>query len=193
MRRRWRWIAVAGGLGALCAGPLQPYRQALFTDQGPERILVLGGDVDRERVGLKLARQMRLPLVVSGGSNPEYAHWLMEEEGLSEGQVVLDYRASDTLGNFTSLVDDLQRDRVQHVLLVTSEDHLPRALMVGSVVAGSRGIRLTGVPVACSDRCELESAGKRWGDGLRALAWVLTGHDLKPWARAQWDRLLSRP
>ena len=191
--RRWVWFGLAAGLGVVCAGPLQPYRQALFTQQSPQRILVLGGDVDRERVGLKLARQMQLPLVVSGGSNPEYAHWLMEEEGLEEGQVVLDYRAADTLGNFTSLVDDLQREGIRHVLLVTSEDHLPRAMTVGSVVAGSRGIRLSGVPVACARPCRPESPGKRWGDGLRALAWVLTGRDLKPWARDHWGRLLSSP
>ena len=193
MSLRWIGIGAAGVLGVLCAGPLVPYRQALFSSAPPERILVLGGDVDRERVGLKLARRLALPLVVSGGSNPEYAHWLMEEEGLSPGQVVLDYRAVDTLGNFTSLVDDLHREGVKHVLLVTSEDHLPRALTVGTVVAGSRGIRLTGVPVACRSVCLEESAGKRWGDGLRALAWVLTGQDVKPWARAQLERLVIRP
>ena len=193
MARRWWWFAVIAGLGAVSAGPLQPYRQALFTQQAPQMILVLGGDVDRERVGLKLARQMQLPLVVSGGSNPEYAQWLMQEEGLKEGQVALDYRAADTLENFTSLVDDLKRDGISHVLLVTSEDHLPRAMTVGSVVAGSRGIRLSGVPVACAPPCGPESPGKRWSDGLRALAWVLTGRDLKPWARTQLGRLLSSP
>ena len=193
MALRWIGIGAAGVLGVLCAGPLVPYRQALFSAAPPGRILVLGGDVDRERAGLKLARRLALPLVVSGGSNPEYAHWLMEEEGVSAAQVVLDYRAIDTLGNFTSLVDDLHREGVKHVLLVTSEDHLPRALTVGTVVAGSRGIRLTGVPVACRAACIEESSGKRWGDGLRALAWVLTGRDVKPWARAQLERLVSRP
>ena len=193
MANRWIWIGAAGVLGVLCAKPLMPYRQALLTNQPPERILVLGGDVDRERAGLLLAKRLGLPMVVSGGSNPEYAHWLMEKEGLREGQVALDYRAADTLENFTSLVDDLRREGVQHVLLVTSEDHLPRALTVGSVVAGSRGIRLTGVPVACRSACPQEAAGKQWGDGLRALAWVLTGRDLKPWARGQLERLGQRP
>ncbi|MEB3158743.1 MAG: YdcF family protein [Synechococcus sp.] len=193
MGARWWWIGTAGVLGMACAGPLLPYRQALFTSHPPERILVLGGDVDREKAGLKLARSLQLPLVVSGGSNPEYAHWLMVEEGLSESQVALDYRAEDTLSNFTTLVDDLRAAGVQHVLLVTSEDHLPRALTVGSVVAGSRGIRLTGVPVSCGVDCVRESPSKLWGDGFRSLAWVLTGRDLKPWARAQWERLVSKP
>ena len=179
--------------GAALATPLRPFAKAALTRQDPQRILVLGGDADRERIGLRLARQLALPLVVSGGTNPEYAQWLMEHEGLGKNEVRLDYRAQDTLGNFTSLVDELEGEGVEHVLLVTSEDHLPRALIVGGIVAGSRGIRLTGVPVSCAERCRRESMGKRWVDGLRALAWVISGRDRKPWALRQWPELFSQP
>ena len=179
--------------GASLGGPLRPFMEAALTNHQPQRILVLGGDADRERIGLRLARRMNLPLVVSGGTNPEYAQWLMQHEGLPEDRVRLDYRARDTLGNFTSLVDELQRDGVHHLLLVTSEDHLPRAMAVGTIVAGSRGIRLTGVPVSCRPRCREESLGKRFGDGLRAFAWVLTGRDLKPWAHRTWPQLFATP
>ena len=179
--------------GVAVARPLRPFAKAALTRQDPQRILVLGGDADRERIGLKLARQLKLPLVVSGGTNPEYAQWLMEHEGLGSNEVRLDYRAQDTLGNFTSLVDELQGEGIEHLLLVTSEDHLPRALVVGGIVAGSRGIRLTGVPVSCAARCRAESMGKRWGDGLRALAWVVTGRDLKHWARSRWPELFAQP
>jgi uncharacterized SAM-binding protein YcdF (DUF218 family) len=73
-------------------------------------ILVLGGDTQREIVAARLAHADGLPVIVSGGSNPEYAHWLFQErEGLAPDQVRLDYRARDTLSNFTSLVDDLRR------------------------------------------------------------------------------------
>lgn len=179
--------------GASLGGPLRPFMEAALTNHQPQRILVLGGDADRERIGLRLARRMNLPLVVSGGTNPEYAQWLMQHEGLPEDRVRLDYRARDTLGNFTSLVDELQRDGVHHLLLVTSEDHLPRAMAVGAIVAGSRGIRLTGVPVSCRPRCREESLGKRFGDGLRAFAWVLTGRDLKPWAHRTWPQMFATP
>ena len=179
--------------GAAVARPLRPFTKAALTRQDPQRILVLGGDADRERIGLRLARQLGLPLVVSGGTNPEYAQWLMEHEGVGRNEVRLDYRAQDTLGNFTSLVDELQGEGIEHLLLVTSEDHLPRALVVGGIVAGSRGIRLTGVPVSCAERCRAESMGKRWGDGLRALAWVVTGRDLKHWARSRWPELFAQP
>ena len=179
--------------GAGIAGPLRPFVEAALTNHQPQRILVLGGDADRERMGLNLARRMKLPLVVSGGTNPEYAQWLMRDAGLEPDMVRLDYRAKDTLENFTSLVDELQRDGVHHLLLVTSEDHLPRAMAVGGIVAGSRGIRLTGVPVSCQPQCRDEGLGKRFGDGLRAAAWVLTGRDLKPWARRYWSQLFPVP
>ncbi|HYP03424.1 MAG TPA: YdcF family protein, partial [Cyanobium sp.] len=111
-------------------------------------ILVLGGDTDREIVAARLARRDGLPVVVSGGSNPEYAHWLFQErQGLPSDRVRLDYRARDTVSNFTSLVDDLREAHIRHALLVTSSDHMPRALLVGRIVAGSRGIHLTPVPV----------------------------------------------
>jgi len=143
----------------------------------------LGGDVARERAAAVLARQRGLPVVVSGGSNPEYAQWLFaQREGLPRGQVLLDYRAQDTVSNFTSLVDDLRRARIRHALLVTSSDHMERALLVGRLVAGSRGIQLSPVAVSCGDRCQREPRRKVWFDGLRSLLWVITGHDLRGWA-----------
>jgi uncharacterized SAM-binding protein YcdF (DUF218 family) len=181
-RRRWpwrRWLVLAGGLGLLWLSrgwwwPAPP---------PPQMILVLGGDVDREQRAAELAAERRLPVVVSGGSNPEYAHWLFEQrQGLAPDQVRLDYRANDTLSNFTSLVDDLRRARIRHALLVTSQDHMDRALLVGRIVAGSRGIHLTPEPVPCGEHCHPESRGKIWGDGLRAAVWVLSGRDLKRWA-----------
>ncbi len=195
MAQGWRssLVALAALVWASTAGPLKPFREAITTVEPPQRILVLGGDLDRERVGLRLAQQLELPLVVSGGSNPEYAQWLLRDAGMDQSRVVLDYRAKDTFTNFTSLVDDLKRDGVRHVYLVTSEDHLPRAMTVGRLVAGSRGIRLTGVPVACQLSCRKETLGKRLGDGIRALTWVITGRDLKPWALRNWPQGFPTP
>jgi len=152
----------------------------------PQMILVLGGDKDREITAAELARLRGLPVVVSGGTNPEYAHWLFEQRaGLPHGQVHLDYRARDTLSNFTSLVDDLRRARIRHALLVTSSDHMPRALLVGRIVAGSRGIHLTPVPVPCGSLCMPEGRRRVWGDGVRAALWVVSGRDLRSWAEAK--------
>lgn len=181
-RRPRRWLA-----GLLLAGllPLAWLSRGAFWPAPPpaQLILVLGGDAAREDEAARLARRQGLPVVVSGGTNPEYAHWLfLERAGLPPGQVQLDYRAHDTLSNFTSLVDELRQARVRHVLLVTSSDHMPRALLIGRLVAGSRGIHLSPVAVPCGDQCISEGRRKIWGDGLRAALWVLTGRDLRSWA-----------
>jgi uncharacterized SAM-binding protein YcdF (DUF218 family) len=183
-RRRRGWSRLA--LCAAAAGLLWLSRGWWWpTPPPPQLILVLGGDLDRERHAAALAEELGLPVVVSGGSNPEYAYWLFEQrQGLPPGQVQLDYRAQDTLTNFTSLVDDLRRARVRHALLVTSSDHMERALLVGRIVAGSRGIHLTPEPVDCGDLCQPELRRKIWGDGLRGALWVLTGRDFKGWAAA---------
>jgi uncharacterized SAM-binding protein YcdF (DUF218 family) len=183
---RWLLLLLAGGgLVLLSRGLWQPPLPP------PQMILVLGGDVERERVAAELAQRDGLPVLVSGGSNPEYAHWLFGRQGLDERRVQLDYRATDTLTNFTSIVDELRRAKVRHVLLVTSSDHMERALLVGRMVAGSRGIGLTPVAVSCGDRCEPEGRRKVWGDGLRAALWVVTGRDLRSWAAARFGPLLE--
>ena len=169
-------------------GPLKPYLKAAINHSPAQLILVLGGDVDREHVGAGLANALGLPLVVSGGSNPEHAQWLIKKAGIPYGQAKLDYRPKDTLGNFTSTVDDLTLRGIRHVLLVTSEDHLPRAMAVGQVVAGSRGIRLTGISVSCAPACVEEGASKRIVDSIRAFVWVITGKDMKEWVKPYWDK-----
>ena len=179
-RRQRRWVPLL----ALVAGAslLWLSRSHLLPPvPPPQLILVLGGDAAREQVAARLARADGLPVLVSSGSNPEYARWLFDRQGLAAGQVQLDYRAHDTLTNFTSLVDELRQAKVRHVLLVTSSDHMERAMLVGRIVAGSRGITLTPVPVPCGDRCQQEEAGKIWGDGFRALVWVVSGRDLRSW------------
>ena len=172
----WRLLLGAGlvvGLwscGAKLVEPLLP---------PPQQILVLGGDLEREEVGAQLARSTQLPLLVSSGSNAEYAHWLLARHGLDPSKVQLDYRASDTISNYTSVVDELHRKGVSHVLLVTSSDHMERALLVGRLVAGSRGVYLSPVAVPCGNNCVPESRRKVWGDGLPALLWVVSGKDLR--------------
>jgi hypothetical protein len=189
-RSRWRWLPLAFVFGGL----LWLSRGWWWPEPPPaQMILVLGGDADREREAARLARRDGLPVVVSGGTNPEYARWLFEQrEGVPSSRLRLDYRATDTVTNFTSLADDLRRARIRHALLVTSSDHMQRALLVGRIVAGSRGIHLTPVAVPCRDRCEPEGRRRVWGDGLRALIWVVSGQDLRHWAEEHLSPWLQR-
>ena len=178
-------------LAALCAVAWSSRGLFFPSLPPPQLVLVLGGDVERERVGAEVAKRDGLPVMVSGGSNPEYAHWLFRGRGLDDTRVLLDYRATDTLSNFTSVVDDLKRSKIRHVVLVTSSDHMDRALMVGRVVAGSRGIGLTPLAVPCGERCVPEDWRKVWGDGMRAALWVVSGRDLRDWAAERFGPLLE--
>jgi len=193
-RRRPRRRGPSRGLlllAALYAGAWSSRGLVFPSLPPPQLVLVLGGDVERERVGAEVAKRDGLPVMVSGGSNPEYAHWLFRGRGLDDTRVLLDYRATDTLSNFTSVVDDLKRSKIRHVVLVTSSDHMDRALMVGRVVAGSRGIGLTPLAVPCGERCVPEDWRKVWGDGLRAALWVVSGRDLRDWAAERFGPLLE--
>jgi uncharacterized SAM-binding protein YcdF (DUF218 family) len=189
MRRLVPWVLLGLGLAGLIRASAFGSFPAPFLPRSsasaPQLILVLGGDVARERRAGQLAQRYGLPLMVSGGSNPEYARWLFRQEGLPPQQYQLDYRASDTVTNFTTVVDDLQRSGIRNVLLVTSSDHMDRALLVGRIIAGSRHIQLTPVTVPCGPRCVPERRSKAWRDGFRAVIWVISGRDPGQWAAAR--------
>ena len=68
-----------------------------------------------------------LPIWVSSGSNPEFAEWVFSEAGIESDRVHLDYRAVDTVTNFTTLVDELKAQGIESVYLITSDDHMRRA------------------------------------------------------------------
>ncbi|KGG11525.1 MULTISPECIES: YdcF family protein [Prochlorococcus] len=159
--------------------PLVPFLKSRLSNNSPQLILVLGGEVDREIIGIKFAKELKMPLLISGGSNPEYSDWLIQKEGISTALVKRDYRAKDTLTNFTSIVDDLADENINHILLITSEYHINRAKIVGEIITGSRGIRLTSLSIPCTAFCQHESQRKKNIDIIRAIAWVATGKDFK--------------
>ncbi len=141
----------------------------------PEAIFVLGGAEERELFAAKFAqRHPRIPIWVSSGAPKEYAKRVFAKAGIDARRVHLDYEAVDTVTNFTSLVDKLQADGIDSVYLLTSDDHMRRARVIGEIVFGSRGIVLKPIPVP-SERSP-EPIQKSFRDGARALLWVTTGH-----------------
>ena len=87
--------------------------------------------------------------------------------------------------NFTSLIDDLNTEEINHVLLITSQYHIKRAKVIGEVIASSRGIRLTSLSIPCKSLCEIksqrETIKKRNIDLVRSIIWVISGKDFKSW------------
>lgn len=141
----------------------------------PEAVLVLGGAEEREHFAAKFARQNpQLRVWVSSGSPEGYAKRVFTKHGIEPHRLHLDYRAMDTVTNFTTLVDDLEAEGIDCVYLVTSDDHMRRARVIGEIVLGSRKIVIKPLPVA-SGRSP-EPIEKALRDGARAVLWVTTGH-----------------
>ena len=151
------------------------YQQLKSEFQRPQALLVLGGDKQRELFAAKFAQNYpSLPIWVSSGTNPEFAEWVFSEAGIKSDRLHLDYRAVDTVTNFTTLVDELQAKGIESVYLITSDDHMRRAQIIGEIVLGSRGISFK--PVAVPSGRTPEPMEKAVRDGARAIMWLTTGY-----------------
>jgi uncharacterized SAM-binding protein YcdF (DUF218 family) len=140
-----------------------------------QALLVLGGHEERERFAAQLANKYRdLPIWVSSGSPKDYAEKIFHNAGINRDRLHLDYRASDTVTNFTTLVDELQAKGIQSVYLITSENHMLRARIIGEIVFGSHGIVLK--PIAVPSHNPPEPIEKCLRDGARSILWLTTGH-----------------
>ncbi|HEY9815461.1 MAG TPA: YdcF family protein [Candidatus Obscuribacterales bacterium] len=151
------------------------YQRLMASFHSPEAVLVLGGSLDREQFAADFAHTYPdLPIWVSSGSNPEYAQWVFEEANIDLDRVHLDYRAVDTVSNFTTLVDDFKSQGIDRIYLITSDYHMRRARIIGEIVLGSRGISFEAIAVP-SDRSP-ESINKVLRDAARSILWVTTGY-----------------
>lgn len=153
-----------------------PVRLAIAAYQSPmpEAILVLGGSQSREYAAAKLARNYpQMKVWISSGSMPEDALKMFEFVGASTEQLQLDYSATDTVTNFTTILPQLQRQNIKHVYLVTSDYHMNRAKAIAAIVFGSHGIAFTPVPVP--SHLPEESYHRIVRDVGRTLFWMLTG------------------
>ena len=151
------------------------YKQVQSYLVEPEALFVLGGHEERECFAAKLAQKYpHLPIWVSSGSPANYAQQIFERAGISSDRLHLDYQASDTVTNFTSLVAELKDQGIDSVYLITSDNHMSRARLVGEIVFGSQGIILK--PISVPSQSPPESWKKSLRDGARAILWLTTGH-----------------
>lgn len=171
------WIVL---LPVLCCGS---YLQLHTWLVKPQAVLVLGGETSREKFAAKFAQEHpHLPIWISSGAPREYTEWVFSEAGIALNRIHLDYRAVDTLTNFTTLVDDLKAKGITNVYLITSDYHMRRANLIGEIVLGSRGMTFRPIEIQSNPPRPEESLIKALRDGGRALIWLGTGYtgtDLK--------------
>lgn len=149
----------------------------------PSVALVLGGAPEREQFAAQFAKtHPNVEIWVSSGSNPEYAQWVFDQAEIPTDQWRLDYRAVDTVTNFTTLIDRLQARKIHEVYLITSDYHMRRASVVAQIVLGSQGIQFQPVAVQTEEAPERpETWFREVRDGMRSLLWVVTGKTGVEW------------
>jgi len=148
----------------------------------PQAIFVLGGGSDREVAAAKLSSQHpELDVWISTGSPPEKVTEIFNEAGVPLSQLHLDYRAMDTVTNFTTMVGVFQQQDIEHIYLLTSDFHVRRARAIAFFVFGSYGIAYTFVEIPCipanhvPSHCLPESTFHILRDATRSLFWLLLG------------------
>lgn len=150
------------------------YKEMKSQWEQPQAILVLGGSTQREKFAAEFAfLHPDIPIWISSGSPKGYAERVFDNAGIDQSRLHLDYRAVDTVTNFTTLVDELQARGIKRIYLITSDYHMRRAYVIGEIVFGSRGIHLK--PVSVPTKHSPEPIVKVIRDGARALLWVTTG------------------
>ncbi|WP_017314711.1 YdcF family protein [Mastigocladopsis repens] len=140
----------------------------------PQAILTLGGGQDREEFTAEFAQaDPSLEIWVSSGILPNKAREIFRAVGILDQRVHLDYRAIDTVTNFTSLVKDFKSRNIQHLYLITSDFHMLRAKAIGTIVLGSQGITFT--PISIPSNEPEESFLRILRDSCRSILWIFTG------------------
>ncbi|HEY9809481.1 MAG TPA: YdcF family protein [Halomicronema sp.] len=141
----------------------------------PQVILVLGGDPRRLQFATQFwQNHQKLNLWIS--DSPELTKFninIVERIGIPKNKIYFS-PATDTVTNFTGIVNDLTKLNLKHLYLITSNSHLPRSRAIATIVLGSRGIIATPIGL----HIPLEMQEDRWRtirDCFRSILWVLTG------------------
>jgi uncharacterized SAM-binding protein YcdF (DUF218 family) len=153
-----------------------PIRIAIAYYQAPypQAILTLGGNSYREHFTAQFAQKHpTLDIWVSSGLPPNKARTIFHKADIPRGRLHLDYRAVDTVTNFTSLVFDFKQRHIQHLYLITSDFHMPRAKSIAILVLGSQGITFTSISIPSKQ--PRESITHILRDIGRSLLWIVSG------------------
>nr|WP_263012890.1 YdcF family protein [Ancylothrix sp. D3o] len=141
----------------------------------PQAILVLGGDPRR----IQFASQFwysdpKLDIWIS--DYPELTKFntgILQRAGIPKNKIYYS-NATDTVTNFTGIINDLTNRHLKHLYLITSTSHLRRSRVIATIVLGSRAIIIT--PLAVSIHKEQpESRWRTIRDCFRSILWVITG------------------
>jgi uncharacterized SAM-binding protein YcdF (DUF218 family) len=153
-----------------------PIRIAITSSQAPhpQAILTLGGGSQREIYTANFAKYYpELDIWVSAGTPEKEARKIFQAAEIADNRVHLDYQATDTVTNFTTLVEKFKDSKIQHLYLITSDFHMARARAIATFVLGSQGIIFT--PLSIPSKQPKESKFRILRDSGRSILWIVTG------------------
>ncbi|WP_292760854.1 YdcF family protein [Nostoc sp. NOS(2021)] len=155
-----------------------PVRIAVALHQAPipQAILVLGSASERMEFAARFWRShTNVDIWVSDyARNLDVNRRIFQQFDVPNQRLHLDGRATDTVTNFTTLVEDFVRQKLQHIYLITSDYHMKRARAIAAIVLGSHGVAVTTVEVP-SQGHKSETLIRVLRDCGRSLLWVVTG------------------
>ena len=172
-RLAWLVLGIMFGLASII-----PVKIAIAFHQTavPQSIFVLGGDSQRMEFAARFWQSHKdLDIWVSDcDSNLDYNRRIFQRFGVPNRQLRFDGKATDTVTNFTSMVDKFAAQKIQHIYLITSDYHIRRSKAIATIVLGSQGIVVTPLAVpSWGDRSE--SLVRVLRDCGRSLLWIFTG------------------
>ena len=176
IRKGYRFIGIASSALIVLLFSSIPMRLAIASYQAPQpqAILTLGGPPEREEFTAQFAKiHPSLEIWLSTGANYKMAQEIFRSAGIPDERVHLDWRAVDTVTNFTTLLGDFKRRGIQHLYLLTQDFHMPRAKAIATIILGSQGIAFT--PVAIPSHEPTETRFHILRDLGRSILWLFTG------------------
>lgn len=178
-RQLTKYLILAPVIFILTTLVLIPVRLAIASYQAPQpqAIFMLGGTTlgEREEFTAEFAHWYpALKSWIYSGISSNKIRKIFKEAGILDSRLYLDYRAVDTVTNFTTLVPDFRKRKIQHLYLINSDFYMPRAKAIATLVLGSQGITCTSLSVASNQ--SKESTLHITRDIARSILWIFTGY-----------------
>ena len=136
-------------------------------------IFVLGGGVEREEFAAHFALLYpNLEVWISGGMPQNYSLEIFKKYGVNGNRISF-LPATNTVENFSLAVSKMRQNAVSHVFVISSDYHLPRAILIAKIIL--MGIKIIPIPVFPKWSHPPEPWHKLWRDFGRSLYVVIFG------------------
>lgn len=144
-------------------------------DLKADTLLVLGGGIKREMLAADLlSKDKDLSVIISTGSSiPCLYRVFVKEKKIEWKRVLPNFKATDTLSNFTSILPIFKRLETKKVKVIATNGHWKRAKHLAQIVLHSNGINFEAELI--DGQGHEESTLKTKLDIARAYLWLLFG------------------